>query len=67
MVNAMKDGTKDKTTGPQTRKARNLKPRLAKPGDRIYSLGYVIGGIGRNRLPQPKDPRSDSSDSDKGK
>ena len=57
MVNAMKDGTKDKTTGPQTRKARNLKPRLAKPGDKIYSLGYVIGGIGRNRLPEDTPPK----------
>jgi len=43
--------TKD-STGKQTQKAKVLKLRSAGPDDPTYSRGFVIGGIGRNRLPE---------------
>lgn len=34
---------------PKTRKARNCLPRSPQPEDKIFSRGYVIGGLNKAR------------------
>jgi len=48
----MSDETKDETTGKPIRTERGFLPRPPRPDDKIFSLGFVIGGIRRNRLPE---------------
>ena len=43
--------TKD-PTGKKAPKVAPLRMRSAPPDDPIYTRGFVIGGIGRNRLPE---------------
>jgi len=35
----------------ETERKKTLKRKPAPPDHPIYQMGYVIGGIGRNRLP----------------
>jgi hypothetical protein len=38
--------------GDKSPKSKPLKLRSAEPDDPIYTRGFVIGGVGRNRLPE---------------
>ena len=44
-------------TGKKTQKAKPLKIRPAPADHPIYRTGFVIGGIGQNRLPEDTPPK----------